>query len=49
MRENKFPVERSKHMKLMDYDKVKRKYLEKVVGSNIKEGNRRLGFVGDKG
>lgn len=37
-------------MKLMDYDKVKKKKLEKIVGSNIEEGNRKKwGFVGDKG
>lgn len=43
-------MERSKHMNLMDYDKVK-KYLEKIVSSNIKERNRKEWgfFVGDKG
>lgn len=33
-------MERSKHMTVMDYDKVK-KHLEKIVSSNIKEGNRK--------
>lgn len=39
-------MERSKHMKLMDYDEVK-KYLEKIVSSNIKkEGNgKEWGFL----
>lgn len=43
---NKFPMERWKHMDLMDYDKEK-KYLEKIVGSNIKQENRKE--WGDKG